>query len=179
MPIERNSLTECCVGFVFAELTDSLKIRQALDVADGAADLAQYEIVRIVAVADEVLDGVGDMGDHLDGGAEIVAAALLGDDILIDLAGGDRVLLRRRPAGEALIVTEVEIGFRAVIGDEHLAMLIGRHRARIDVEVGIKLAKADLVSTRLKQRAKRRRSETFAKGGHHAAGDENVPRHGT
>ena len=33
------------------------------------------------------------MRDHLDGGAEIVAAPLLGDDVLIDAAGGDVVRL--------------------------------------------------------------------------------------
>ncbi len=118
------------------------------------------------------------MRDDLDGGAEIIAAPLLGDDVLIDPAGGDGVLLGRRTTGEALIVTEIEIGLRAVVGDEHLAVLIGRHRARIDVEIGVQLAQPDLVATRLQQRAERCRSETFAEGGHHAAGDEDVPRHG-
>ena len=70
MPIERSSLTECCVGLVFSspalgmngskrqmnvdrviarqivlDLADRLEERQALDVADRAADLAQHEIV--------------------------------------------------------------------------------------------------------------------------------------
>ncbi len=70
MPIERSSLTECWVGLVLsspalgdegqqrqvdvdgvtarqfiAELADRLEERQALDVADRAADLAQDEIV--------------------------------------------------------------------------------------------------------------------------------------
>ena len=45
----------------------------------------------VVAVADEVLDGVGDVRDDLDGGAEIVAAPLLGEDVLVDAAGGDVV----------------------------------------------------------------------------------------
>ena len=79
---------------IVAELADRLEERQALDVADGAADLAQHEVVAVVAVADEILDGVGDVRDHLDGGAEIVAAPLLGEDLLVDAAGGDVVLLR-------------------------------------------------------------------------------------
>ena len=115
---------------VVAELADRLEERQALDVAHGAADLAQHEIVALVALADEFLDGVGDMRDDLDGGAEIVAAPFLGEDVLIDAAGGDVVLAGRRPAGEALVMAEVEVGLGAVIGDEDLAVLIGRHRAR-------------------------------------------------
>ncbi len=145
-----------------AELADRLEERQALDVADGAADLAQHEIEAVVAVADEILDGVGDVRNDLDGGAEIVAAPLLGEDVLIDAAGGDVVLLGRGPAGEALVVAEVEIGLGAVVGDEHLAVLIGRHRAGIDVEIGVELAQPHLVAARLQQRAERRRSETLA-----------------
>ena len=147
---------------VVAELADGFEERQALDIADGAADFAQHEIVAFVAVADELLDGVGDVRNDLDGGAEIVAAALLGEDLLIDAAGGDVVAARRRAAGEALVVAEVEIGLGAVISDEDLAVLVGRHRARIDIEVGIELAQAHFVAARLQQRAERRRSETLA-----------------
>ena len=164
---------------VVTELADRLEEWQPLDVADGAADLAEHEIVALVAVADEMLDRVGDVRDHLDGGAEIVAAPLVGEDVLVDAAGGDVVLPRRRPAGEALVMTEIEIGLGAVVGDEDLTVLIGRHRARIDVEIGIELAQAHLVAARLQQRAERRRCKTLAQGGDHAAGDEDVPRHGT
>ena len=111
MPIERSSLTECCVGLVLsspalgmngtsvrwmkrgrsarqlvAELADRLEERQAFDIADRAADLAQHEIDALIAGGDEGLDGVGDVGDDLHGRAEIVPAALLGDDLLIDAA---------------------------------------------------------------------------------------------
>ena len=122
----------------------------------------QHEVEAVVAVADEILDGVGDVRDHLDGGAEIVAAPLLGEDVLVDAAGGDVVLPARRTAGEALVVAEVEIGLGAVVGDEHLAVLVGRHRARIDVEIGVELAQPDLVAARLQQRAERGRRETLA-----------------
>ena len=115
---------------VVAELADRLEERQALDVADRAADLAQHEIDILVAVEDELLDGVGDVRDHLHRAAEIVAAPLLGDDVLVDAAGGDVVHLRRRPAGEALVVAEVEVGLGAVVGDEDLAVLVRAHRAR-------------------------------------------------
>ena len=145
-----------------AQLADGFEERQAFDVADGAADLAQHEIEVVVAVADEILDGVGDVRNDLDGGAEIIAAPLLGEDVLIDAAGGDVVLARRRPAGEALVMAEVEIGFGAVVGDEHLAMLVGRHGARIDVEIGVELAQPHLVAARLQQRAERRGGETLA-----------------
>src|SRR5271168_3009830 len=108
---------------VIAELADRLEIRQALDIANRAADLAQHEVEILVAVADEFLDGVGDVRNDLDGGAEIVAAAFLGEDFLIDAAGGDVVLPRCRPSGEALVVAEVEVSLGAVVGDKNLAVL--------------------------------------------------------
>ena len=43
---------------VVAELADGLEERQALDVADRAADLDQHEIEAVVAGQDEVLDRV-------------------------------------------------------------------------------------------------------------------------
>jgi len=38
--------------------------------------------------------------------------------------------------GEALVVAQVEVGLGSIVGDEDLAVLEGRHGARIDVEVG-------------------------------------------
>jgi hypothetical protein len=164
MPIERSSLTECWVGLVLSspadgnerqqrqvdiearapaevlpELPDGLEERQRLDVAHRAADLGQHEIDVVGAGGDELLDGVGDVRDDLHGGAEIVAAALPVDDVLVDAARGDVVEPARGDPGEALVVPEVEIGLRPVVGDEDLAVLIRAHGPRIDVQVGSSL----------------------------------------
>ena len=148
---------------VVAELADGLEVRQALDVADGAADFAEHEIEALIAVADELLDGVGDVGNDLDGGAEIVAAPLLGEDFLVDAAGGDVVGAGGRASGEALVMAEVEVGLGAVVGDKDLAVLVGRHRARIDIEIWVELAQPDFVAARLQQRAERCGRQTLAK----------------
>ena len=164
---------------LLAELADRLEERQALDVADRAADLDQHEVDALARIGqDEAFDLVGDVRDHLHGGAEIVAAPLLLQDGLVDLAGGDVVALGGRDAGEALVVAEVEVGLGAVVGDEHLAVLVGAHRPRIDVEIGVELAQPDLVAARLQQRAERRGRRALSQGGDHAAGDEDVPGHG-
>ena len=64
--------------------------------------------------------------------------------------------------GEALVVAQVEIGLGPVVGHEDLAVLIGAHRARIDVEIGVELAQADLVATRLQKRAESGGGEAFS-----------------
>ncbi len=167
MPRARSSFTECCVGLVLsspadgnprhqrevdieralapeivAELPDRLEERQALDVADRAADLAQHEILAVEIGLDEFLDGIGDVGNDLDGGAEIVASPLAPDHGRIDAPGGDAVAAPRGDAGEALVMPKIEIGLGAVVGDVDLAVLIGAHRAGIDVEVGVELSEA-------------------------------------
>jgi hypothetical protein len=76
-------------------------------------------------------------------------------------------------------MAEVEVGLGAVVGHEDLAVLIGAHRARIDVQIGVELPQPDLVA-RLPaaMRAEGGGGEAFSKRGNHAAGDEHVTGHG-
>ena len=160
------------------ELPDRLEEGQTFDVADRAADLAQHEVGVADALEDEFLDAVGDVGDHLHGAAEIVAVPLLREHARVHLARGDAVRAPRRHPGEALVMPEVEIGLGAVLGDVHLAVLIGTHGPRIDVEVGIELAQPDRIASRLQERADGRRGQSLAQGRHHAARNEDEARHG-
>ena len=141
---------------IVAELADRLEERQALDVADRAADLDEHEVDPLVAVEDEVLDGVGHMRDHLHRRAEKLAVTLLGDQLLIDASRGDVVLPVGVAAGEAFVMAEIEVGFGAVVGDEHFAVLGRAHRARVDVEIGVELAQADRIAARLQERPQSR-----------------------
>ena len=161
-----------------AELADRFEERQALDVADRAADLDEHEILAVEIGLDEFLDRVGDVRDHLDRRAEIFAAPLAPDHGRIDAAGGDAVGAARRDAGVALVMAEIEIGLGAVVGDIDLAVLIGAHRPRIDIEIGIELAQPHAEAARLQERPQGRRRKTLAQRGDHAAGDEDEPRHG-
>ena len=148
---------------VVPQLPDRFDERQALDVADRPADLADDEVAAVGVGEREFLDRVGDVRDHLDGRAEIVAAPLLGDDVAVDAAGGDIVRLARGNAGEALVMAEVEIGLGPVVGHIDFAMLIRRHRPRIDVQIGIELPDPDLVAARLEKRPEGRGKKTFSK----------------
>ena len=44
---------------------------------------------------------------------------------------------------EALVVAQVQVGLGAVVGDEDFAVLVGRHGARIDVDVRVELEHRD------------------------------------
>src|SRR5205823_4974362 len=121
-----------------------------------------------------VLDFVSDVRDYLDGPAQIIAAALLLDDALIDLARGPVRVAGGGGAREALVVPKIEVGLRAVVGDVHLAMLVRAHRARIDIDIWIELLQRHLVAVAFEQAADGRGREPFAERGDNAAGHEDV-----
>ncbi len=116
------------------------------------------------------------MRNHLHGLAEIIAAALLGEDGFVDAAGGPVVIARQLRVGEALVVAEIEIGLRAVIGDKHFAVLIRAHRAGINVQVGIALLEGDFEAAAFEQTAHRSRCYAFSERRNHAARYEDILR---
>jgi hypothetical protein len=148
---------------LIVELADGLHERQALDIADGPADLAEHEVDIVGLGQSELLDLIGNVRNDLHRRAQIITAPLALDDGLVDAALRDIVGLTAGDAGEALIMAQVEIGLRAVVRHIDFAMLIGRHRARINVQIGIELAGADLVAACLQQRAERCCHEAFTK----------------
>ncbi len=123
------------------------------------------------------LDLVGDVRDHLHGAAEVIPAPLLVDDALVDLAGGEVVELLHLRGDEALVVAEVEVGLRAILRHEHLAVLERRHRARIDVDVGIELDQRDLDLARFEDRGERGGGDALAEGGDHPTRHEDILGH--
>ena len=76
--------------------------------------------------------------------------------------GGPVVVAGELGVGEALVVSEVEIGFGAVVGDEDLAVLKRRHGARVDVQVRIELHQVDFEAAALEQTADRGCRQTLA-----------------
>ena len=118
------------------------------------------------------------MRDDLHRLAEVVAAALLGDDRRVDLARRVVAVLGEHGAGgEALVVAEVEVGLGTVLGDVDLAVLVGRHGPRIDVEVGIQLLVLDPDAAPLQEQTDGGAGEALAEARDHTPGHEDVLRH--
>ena len=132
----------------------------------------------ILARKREFLDRIGNVRDHLNRRPQIIAPTFLGDDVTIDTTRSDVIRLARGNSGEAFIVAKIEVSLGPVVCDVHFAMLIRAHRPRIDIQVGVELANADLIAASLQQSTEACCHETFSERGDHAAGDENIPRHG-
>ena len=181
--IEERRDVDCegAVGrFFVAHLADRFEEGLAFDVADGAADFDDQDI-GVGAhgeSADALLDHVGHVGDGLDGAAEVVALALALDHGGGDLAHRDRGCAGQVLVEETLVVAEVEIGLRAVVGDEDFAVLVGGHGAGVDVEVGVELLDGDAQTAAGEQFGEGGGGDALADRADHAAGDEDVAGHG-
>ncbi len=145
------------------QLADGFEERLRLDVADGTADLHQGHIGIAGALDDASLDLVGDVRDHLHGGAQVVATTLLAQHVHVDATGGEVVVLGHGGADEPLVVTQVQVGLGAVMGDEHLAVLEGAHGAGIHVDVGIQLEHGDLQPSRFQNAPREAEAMPFPK----------------
>ena len=146
-------VTDVVAADVVAELTDGFQEGEDLDVADGAAHLHDDDVDVVGGhLLDPLLDLVGDVGDDLDGLAQIGAPAFLGDDVAVDLPGGGVGAAGQVLVDEALVVAEVEVGLTTVVGDEDLAVLEGVHRPRVDVDVGVELDHGDPEAPALERR---------------------------
>ena len=108
------------------------------------------------------LDFVGDVRNHLHGLAQELAAPLLVDDRQVDLAGRVVRVAGQRAVREPLVVAQVEVGLAAVVEHVDFAVLIGAHRARIDVDVRIELLHPHAQAACFEQHADRGAGQPFA-----------------
>src|SRR5579864_449223 len=135
------------------DLAQRLQKRLAFDVADGAAHLGDDDLR--IGLAGHALDSLFDLIGHvrydLDRAAEEVAATLAANDGRVDLACGDVGQPRQVFVDEPLVMSQVEVGLRTIVSHEHLAVLVRRHRARIDVDVGVEFENANGDAARLEQ----------------------------
>src|SRR5688572_28595267 len=104
-------ITDMVAADLDTHLAYRFRKRQRFDVAHSTADLDDRYFRISGAAPDKVLDLVSDVRDHLYGTTEIVPAALLFDHAFVDLTGGEVVDLAHLGADEALVVTEIEVGF--------------------------------------------------------------------
>ncbi len=163
-----------------AHLADGLEEGESFDVTHCAADLDDDNIrVAVVRdVPDAALDLVRHVGDHLYGAAEEVTSALGLEHIAVDLAGGYVAVAREAHVYEALVVAEVQVRLRTVVGNEHLAVLERGHGARVEVDIRVQLLCLDGKPPALEDAPYRGRGDAFANRARYSACYENKLSHG-
>ena len=120
-----------------AHLANSLEKGQRLDVSHRATYLDNHYIDVVGDLAKGRLDLVGNVRNYLHGLAQKIAAALPREDRFVNAARSPVVIAREPGRGKPFVVSQVQIGFRTVIGDVNFAVLVRTHGPGIDVQVGI------------------------------------------
>ena len=136
-----------------ADLPDGFEKWGGLNIAYGSAYLGDDHICIgfIGSTVNSVLYLVGDVRYDLYRTAEVIAAALLGDDVPVYLSRSHVGVYRQIFVNKSLVVTEVKVGLRSVIGHEYLAVLEGRHGARVYIDIGVKFLYRHLISALLEK----------------------------
>ena len=147
-----------------AQLACGFQKRQGFDIADGTADFDQRDFVTFRATVNEILDFVGDMRDDLDGFAQIFPTSFLADDGFINLPGGEVVHLVHPGGNETFIMAQIQVGFRAVVGDEDFAVLERTHRAGVHIDIWVQLDHGDFKAARFEDGGKRCGGDTLTQG---------------
>ena len=135
--------------------------RLRFDITHGATDFHQGHIGAFCAFQHPAFDFVGDVRNYLHGTTQIIATALFGQHVGVNTTGGEVIAARHGSADKALVMTEVEVGFSAVVGDEHFTVLERAHGTRINVDVRVQLEHGDLQATGLKNGRQRSRGDAF------------------
>src|SRR5579863_3932010 len=107
-------------------LANGFQKRLAFDVADRTTDLYNHYI-RVRATRDRVdalFNLIGNMWNDLNGSTEVLATPLFPNYRCVYLPGGNVIGLIRWFICKSFVVSQVEIGLRAVVGDKNLSMLI-------------------------------------------------------
>ena len=146
-----------------AHLANRFEEGKRFNVADGAADFDNHNVDAFGDFLDSGLNFVGNVRDHLDGFAEVIAAALFGEDGFVDAAGGPIIVAGKLGVSEALIVAKVQVGFRAVFGDKDFAVLKRAHRTGIDVQVRITFLQGDFETATFEETTDRGGSYALSK----------------
>ena len=123
------------------QLADTFQIRKRLDVTYRTADFSNNKI-ELVFVAQQLyvtLDFICDMGNHLNGLSQIIAATLFVDNALIDTSGCNVVSFGSLDAQEAFIVSQVKVSFVTVYRYVAFSVFIRVQCARVDIDIRVEL----------------------------------------
>ena len=138
-----------------AELANGFKEREDLNVTYCSTHFRDDNISFVCGnSADTTLDFIGDVRNNLHGLSEIITTAFRSQNCLVNgtcccIGTTCQILIN-----ESFIVTKVEVCFAAVISYEHFTMFKWIHRARVDVDVRIKLLHSDAQTAHLEQTTK-------------------------
>ncbi len=117
---------------------------------------------------------VCDVRNYLHRCAKIVAFALFLDNGLINASRGNVAYLRKVCVNKSFIVSQIEVGFGAVIGYKYFAVLERTHRSRVNVYIRVKFLYGNGKSSCSQKFTERCSDYSFSKRTYNTARYKNI-----
>ena len=161
---------------LMAELADRFQERLALDISHGSShfDNGDPLLVRRFSSVKSALDLIGDMGDHLYRSPAEIPVAFFLQNRPVDFSCSHIGVPVQAFINKPLVMSQVQICFRPVVGNKDFTMLNGIHCTRIDIDVGIEFLHSHLIAPRLEKPSQGRGGDPLSQAGYHASGDKNI-----
>ena len=122
-----------------AQLTHSFEERQRLDITHRATYFGNHKVVFAIAakMLHRIFNFIGDVGHHLHGFSQIVAATLFINHTLINSTRGHIAGTRSANIGKAFVMTQVKVRLVAIFGYITFAMFVGIEGAGVNIDIGV------------------------------------------
>ena len=161
---------------LMAELADRFQKRLALDISHGSShfDNGDPLLVRRFSSVKSAFDLIGDMGDYLYRSPAEISVAFFLQNRPVDLSCSHIGVPVQAFINKPLVMSQVQICFRPVVGDKDFTVLNGIHCTRIDIDVGIEFLHSHLIAPRLEKPSQGRGGDPLSQAGYHASGDKNI-----
>ena len=159
------------------ELTDRFEERLAFDITYGTTDFddGDMRLIRSGKIAVETaLDFVCDVRDDLNRASAKITTAFFLENRPVYFSGCDVGIFGQALVDESFIVSEIEVGFSAVIGNENFSVLDRVHGTRIDVDVRIEFLHGNFVAAGFQKTSQGCGSDSLSETGNNTASDEDV-----
>ena len=158
------------------ELPDGLQKWLALNVSYRTAHLDYGDPLFPIGAGliKPALDFIGDMRNYLDGSSAVISPPLLLQHGPVNLSGGHIGILIQALIDESLIMSQIQIRLRSIVGDEYLAVLDRIHGSRIHIDIGIEFLHGYLVASGFQKPSQGRRRNSFSQARHHASSHKYI-----
>ena len=93
------------------------------------------------------------MGNDLNGGSQIISPPFFLQDFTVNFTRRHIGILIEADINKALIVSQIQVCFRSIIGHINFSVLIRAHGPWIDIDIRVKFLNSDLETTILEQPA--------------------------
>ena len=124
---------------------------RAFDVAYRSADFRDNDVRfrNFGVLLYKAFGFVGYVGNNLNGLPEIFAFSFFFENSRKNFTGSEVGVFVKILVNKSLVMSEVEVGFRAVFGYVNFSVLNGVHRTRVYVHVGVEFLCRDFIASQL------------------------------